>query len=227
MARKAYARRYAQAVFEIALEKKELERWQADLQKVAAAVSDSTFLAVLENPKIKLEEKSRLLSRILGDISPLALNLVLLLIARASIGMMGEIAGEYQRLLDAYRGIQAADVTTAVPLDDRDKQKLAEKLGSLVGAKVVLKSEVDPGILGGIIARVGGKLLDGSTRSKLIASEERAGRWRKEAVKKINVIPAKDGIQNMHSVILSGAKHPHQGITDSSSSGHKETLRMT
>jgi len=169
MARKAYARRYAQAVFEIALEKKELERWQTDLQKVAAAVGDSTLLAVLENPKIKLEEKSRLLSRILGDISPLALNLVLLLIARASIGIMGEIAGEYQRLLDAYRGIQAADVTTAVPLDDRDKRELAEKLGSLVGAKVVMKSEVDPGILGGIIARVGGKLLDGSTRSKLIA----------------------------------------------------------
>jgi F-type H+-transporting ATPase subunit delta len=169
MAKKAYARRYAQAVFEIALEKKELERWQNDLQKVAAAIGDSSFLAVLENPKIKLEEKSRLLSRILGDISPLALNLALLLIARARIGMMGEIAGEYQRLLDAYRGIQAADVTTAVPLDDRDKQKLAEKLGSLVGAKVVMKSEVDPGILGGIIARVGGKLLDGSTRSKLVA----------------------------------------------------------
>jgi F-type H+-transporting ATPase subunit delta len=169
MARKAYARRYAQAVFEIALEKKELERWQTDLQKVAVAVSDSTLLAVLENPKIKLEEKSGLLSRILGDISPLTLNLVLLLIARAGIGMVGEIAGEYQRLLDAYRGIQAADVTTAVPLDDKDKRELAEKLGSLVDAKVSLKSEVDPGILGGIIARVGGKLLDGSTRSKLIA----------------------------------------------------------
>ena len=169
MARKAYARRYAQAVFEIALEKNELERWQADLPKVAAAVSDSNLLAVLENPKIKIEEKSRLLLKVLGDINPLALNLVLLLIARAGIGMIGEIAAEYQRLLDAYRGIQAADVTTAVPLDDRDKQELAEKLGSLVGAKVVLKSEVDPGILGGIIARVGGKLLDGSTRSKLIA----------------------------------------------------------
>jgi F-type H+-transporting ATPase subunit delta len=169
MARKAYARRYAQAVFEIALEKKELERWQADLEKVAAAVSDSSFLAVLENPKIKIEEKSRLLSNVLGDISPLTLNLALLLIARAGIGMLGEIAGEYQRLLDAYRGIEKADVTTAVPLDDKDKRELAEKLGSLVGAKVVLKSEVDPGILGGIIARVGGKLLDGSTRSKLIA----------------------------------------------------------
>jgi F-type H+-transporting ATPase subunit delta len=169
MAKKAYARRYAQAVFEIALEKGELERWQADLQKVASAVRDSAFLDVLENPKIKIEEKSGFISRVLGDINPLALNLVLLLTARAGAGMMGEIAGEYGRLLDAYRGIQTADITTAVPLDDRDKRELAERLGLLVGAKVVVKSEVDPGILGGIIARVGGKLLDGSTRSKLIA----------------------------------------------------------
>lgn len=169
MPRKAYARRYAQAVFEIALEKNELERWQADLPKVAAAVSDSSFLPVLENPKIRIEDKSRLLSKVLGDINPLALNLVLLLIARAGAGMIGEIAAEYQRLLNAYRGIETADVTTAVPLDARDKQKLAEKLGALVEAKVELKTEVDPGILGGIIARVGGKLLDGSTRSKLMA----------------------------------------------------------
>jgi F-type H+-transporting ATPase subunit delta len=136
---------------------------------MADAVGESEFLAVLESPKIKIEEKSRLLSQVLADISPLALNLALFLVARASIGVIGEIAAEYQRLLDAYRGIQTADVTTAVSLDERDKRELDEKLSSLVGAKVMLKSEVDPGILGGIIARVGGKLLDGSTRSKLIA----------------------------------------------------------
>ena len=176
MPRKAYARRYAQAVFEIALEKNELEWWQADLSKVAAAVSDSNFLAVLENPKIKTEDKSRLLSKILGDINPLTLNLLLLLISRSGIGMVGEIAAEYQRLLNAYRGIQTAEVTTAVPLDDRDKKKLAEKLGFMVDATVELKTEVDPDILGGIIARVSGKLLDGSTRSKLLAlKKELAG----------------------------------------------------
>ena len=62
MARKAYARRYAQAVFEIALEKKELERWQSDLQKIVAAVSDAAFLAALESPKIKFDDKTRFLS---------------------------------------------------------------------------------------------------------------------------------------------------------------------
>ncbi len=169
MPRKAYGRRYAQAVFEIALEKKELERWQTDLQKVVEAIGDETFLAAMESPKIKIDKKTELLKKRLGDINPLALNLVLMLINRGGVGMIGEIAGEYQRLLDAYRGVQTADVITAVSLDDKDKEKLAENIGALLGTKVVLKSEVDPEILGGIVARVGGKLLDGSTRSKLAA----------------------------------------------------------
>ncbi len=169
MARKAYARRYAQAVFEIALEKKELERWQSDLQKIAGAVKDADFLAALESPKLSLGDKTRLLFRMLGEVNPLTLNLVQLLIARASIGMIGEIAEEYQRLLDSYHGIEPAEVITAVPLDDKDIKKLTESLSDLVGKKVTLKSEVDSSIIGGIIARIGGKLLDGSTRSKLAA----------------------------------------------------------
>ena len=169
MPRKVYARRYAQAAFEIALEKKELDKWQSDLQKVVDVVSDEVFLAALESPKIKLDDKSLLLSKQLGKINPLVLNMAKLLIDRGGIGMIGEIADEFQRLLDAYRGIQTADITTAVPLDDKDKKKLAENLGVLLDMKVEIKSEVDPEILGGIIARVGGKLLDGSTRTKLAA----------------------------------------------------------
>jgi F-type H+-transporting ATPase subunit delta len=169
MPRKLNARRYAQAVFEIALEKNELERWQSDLQKIVDAIGDETFLAVLESPKIKFEDKSRLLNGLLGDISPLALNLVMMLITRGGVGMMREIAEEYRRRLDEYHGIQTAEVITAVPLDNREKEKLAENLGDMIGKKVLLKSGVDPEIIGGIVARVGGKLLDGSTRSKLIA----------------------------------------------------------
>jgi len=168
MPRKFNTRRYAQAVFEIALEKKELERWQSDFDKVVDAISDNTFLAVLESPKIKFEDKSRLMAR-LGDISPLALNLVMLLVTRGGVNMMGEIAEEYRRRLDEYHGVQTAEVVTAIPLDNKDNERLSDTLGTMTGKKVVLKSGVDPEILGGIVARVGGKLLDGSTRSKLIA----------------------------------------------------------
>ena len=168
MPRKFNARRYARAVFEIALEEKGLERWQSDLQKLVGAVGDAEFLAVLESPRIKFEEKSRLLSQLAG-IGPLALNLVRLLVTRGGVNILPAIAAEYRRLLDEYHGIQNAAVVTAVSLDKKDKEKLAAELGVMVGKKIQLESAVDPAIIGGIVARVGGRLLDGSTRSKLTA----------------------------------------------------------
>jgi F-type H+-transporting ATPase subunit delta len=169
MARRTYARRYSQAVFNIARERNELDRWQSDLKKIASLGEDATFLALAENPKIRFEDKARLLAEGLGDINPLALNLVYLLVAKGRLSMVGDVADEYQRLLDSYRGIEQAEVTTAIPLDDKDKQRLGERLGAVVGKKIVLKPKVDSNVVGGIVARIGGKLLDGSTRSKLLA----------------------------------------------------------
>ena len=169
MARRAYAKRYAQAVFEIAVETGELDTWQSDLRKVASLGEDVAFTALLENPKLPFDAKARLLAERFGDINPLALNLVYLLLPRGRLSMVGDIADEYQRLLDSYRGIEQAEVITAIPLDDEDKLRLAERLGTIVGKKVVLKSEVNSNLIGGIIARVGGKLIDGSTRSQLLA----------------------------------------------------------
>ncbi len=169
MARRVYAKRYSQAVFEIALEKKELDRWQTDLRKIVSLSEDATFVAFLESPRFHFDDKARLLSERLSDINPLALNLVYLLIARGRLSMVGDIDDGYQRLLDGYRGIERAEITTAVPLGDEDKQRLEERLGAIVGKKAVLKPEVDSSVIGGIVARIGDKLLDGSTRSQLMA----------------------------------------------------------
>ncbi len=169
MVRRAYAKRYSQAVFQIAVERGEPDKWQSDLRRIAALGENAAFVALLESPKVHPDDKVRLLSEQLGDISPLALNLVCLLVAKGRLRMVDEIADEYQRLLDSYHGIERAEVITAVPLDDEDKLRLAERLGAVVGKKVVIKPEVDSSLIGGIIARIGGKLLDGSTRSRLEA----------------------------------------------------------
>ena len=179
MARRAYARRYAQAVFEIALETKELDKWQSDLRKIVSIVGDAALVAFLESPKVHFEDKARLLSERLKGINPLALNLTLLLVTRGRLSIIGEIADEYQRRLNSYRGIEPAEIITAIPLDDKDKLKLTEHLGAIVGKKVVLKSEVDSALIAGFVARVGSKLLDGSTHSKLMTlKKELAGTGR-------------------------------------------------
>jgi F-type H+-transporting ATPase subunit delta len=176
VARAAYARRYAQAVFEIALEKNELDRWQADLARVASLAGDAALIALLQDPRVPFETKAKLISGALGEVHPLVLNLVYLLLLRGRLGMLGEIADEYRRLLDGHRGIERAEVITAVPLDDEEKQKLAERLGAVTGKKITVEAEVDPGLVGGFTARIGGKLLDGSTRRKLAALKSELAR---------------------------------------------------
>ena len=169
MARRVYARRYSQAVFQIAMEREELDSWQSDLSKIASLGEDAAFTALLEHPKLNFDAKARLLSERLGDINPLALNLVYLLVTKNKLSIVGEISEEYHRLLDSHRGIEQAEVITAIPLIDEDKVKLEERLGIIVDRKVVISAKVDSSMIGGIVARIRGKLLDGSNRSRLEA----------------------------------------------------------
>ena len=169
MARRAVARRYAQAVFEIALESNELDRWQADLEKILQAIGEPEVKGFLESSRVPLEAKQKLLAGALKGCHPLALNFVYLLISRELLGMMGAIIGEYRRLLDSHRGIQAVEVTTVVPLNEGEKEKLARQLSSLVGKKVVLENNVDRAVVGGFKARIGDRLLDSSIAGRLEA----------------------------------------------------------
>ena len=95
MARRVYAKRYSRAVFEIALEKDELDKWQSYLTKIASVNEDIPFVALLQNPKLSFDIKVKLLAERLGDIEPLASNLVHLLVAKGKLNLAGDIADEY------------------------------------------------------------------------------------------------------------------------------------
>ena len=156
-----------------------MERWQSDLEKMVQTVKDEDIRRFLESPKIHFEAKSKLLSEHMKGVNPLVLNLVLMLISRGRLNIIGEIAAEYQRLLRSSRGVELAEVTTAVPLAKEDEQKLARQLGRIVGKKIEIKADINPGIIGGFTARIGDRLLDGSTRGKLAAlKKELAGAGR-------------------------------------------------
>ena len=182
MANSAYARRRAQAVFRTALNKKELNRWQSDLRRIASLIRDEAVFALLENPEVRFDDKAKVLSERLGDINPQALKLMSELVTKGRLAVISDIADEYQRLVDNYRGIEGAEVaevTTAIPLDDEDRLRLAQRITSIVGKPVVLKPKVDSSLIGGIIIRVGDKLIDGSIRSKLEALKREMGRTAK------------------------------------------------
>ena len=174
----AYARRYAQAIFRMALEQKDLNRWQSDLRKVAAIMKDSALLSLISNPTITGEEKTKTLTLRLGDVNPLAIKLVLLLAAKGKLAALDDIAEEYQTLVDNYRGVEGteiAEITTAIQLDYDYQLIIAQRITDIVGKPVLLRPKVDPAIIGGIIIRVGDKLIDGSIRSKLAALKKDLG----------------------------------------------------
>ena len=105
----------------------------------------------------------------MGEIDPYVFNLALLLVGKDVLRLADDIASEYRLLFDAYRGIEHAEVTTAVPLDEKDKEAISNRIGEIMGRKVTLDMQVDPSIIGGFIARIGDMLIDGSVRQNLDA----------------------------------------------------------
>jgi F-type H+-transporting ATPase subunit delta len=167
MAKGVSGKRHAQAVFQIALEEKQFDRWLTDLERIAAVLGDAEIAAVLANPRVSPEKKKDVLDRGLAGISPTAMNLAQLLVARNRLHLVQSLAVEYKRLMNAYGGVELAEVMTAVPISPQEGEKVGKGLAALSGKKVTLELGVDPEILGGFVARLGDKLIDGSARTRL------------------------------------------------------------
>jgi F-type H+-transporting ATPase subunit delta len=167
MPRISSAKRYAQAVFELALERNEFESWQEGLKEIADLTTDKKLMALLENPNLSFAAKKTLLHERLGKINPLAFNLALILVSKRLLRRSGNLLERYNELLDAHRGVERAKVTTALSLGDKERDAISHRLGEIVERKVVVDAQVDPSIIGGFIARIGDMLIDGSIHQKL------------------------------------------------------------
>lgn len=167
MATTAAARRYAQAVFDIAVERNELDKWGKELAEIAGVFADASVHAVLESPRVPFSKKQELLGRALPGLSPLGLNLAYLLVKAGRIGIAAALVERYGALVDEHLGIVHAQVTTVLPLDDGEKGQVSDWLGRLSGKKVVFEASADARILGGLIVRMGDQVIDASVRSRL------------------------------------------------------------
>jgi len=167
MPRIGSGKRYAQAVFELALERNELEKWQEALKRILEVSTDEEFMALMESPRLPFETKKDFLLKRLGEIHPLAINLTLLLVHKGTLRLMGNIYHHYLALLDAHRGVERAKVFSAVPLGAEERDFISMGLGKMMERNVVIEDKVDPSIIGGFIARVGDLLIDGSIRQRL------------------------------------------------------------
>jgi len=161
------ARRYAQAIFQIAKAKNNLGEWEKDLKRITGIGKDQQVVDLIDNQKVPFTKKAELIKQKLGKADELVLNLCYLLIFKGKFKNAGQISDEYEGLLNEHKGIKHALVTTAVPVDEAEKLKISNQLEKITGKKVSVKLQVNPSILGGIIARIEDTQIDGSIRNKL------------------------------------------------------------
>jgi F-type H+-transporting ATPase subunit delta len=162
------ARRYAQAVFEIGDEGKALDAWLTDVRLIADYFTNRQLIFILGEPNIRFDRKEAIVRDLLGDkIHPEAMGLALTLVERGLVSLAGRIRTEFEKLYNDARGQAVAQVTSALPLDDAARASISRQLEQMTGKRIVLQEQVDRALLGGVTARVGDTLIDGSVRRRL------------------------------------------------------------
>jgi F-type H+-transporting ATPase subunit delta len=167
------AKRYAEAAYLLAREEGKEDAWTAGLAAMAALFGDRQARLLFENTRVPMAQKQQLVERALAGVDPLVLNLARLLLRRGRTALGPQIADAFRELVDESKGIAHATVTSAVPLSPEDQRAIIQRLREITGGEVVLETEVDDSILGGLVVRIGDRLIDGSTKSRLLALKRR------------------------------------------------------
>jgi len=168
----ASAKRYAAAAFAVAADGGDpaFDAWLNTLTSLARIMQMPSARVVFLSPAIPSEQKRAALDRLLPDAPPTVRNFLHIIADRDRLDEVSGIADSLRDLINDRRGIITAEVTTAVPLDAEMERLVAERLATYLNRppeKVVIRTRVDPTIIGGVIARVGDRLIDDSVRGRL------------------------------------------------------------
>ena len=167
------AGRYAGALFELALESKTVDAVKADLEKFDALVASSPDLTrLVRSPVFGAEEQTKALSAVLdrAGIAGLAAKFLKVIAGNRRLFAVRDMIKAFRKLVARYKGEVTADVTVAEPLGDRHLDALKAALKTVTGGKSVdLEVKVDPAIIGGLVVKLGSRMVDSSLRTKLNA----------------------------------------------------------
>ena len=162
--------RYARALYELADEAGRLDAVAGDLRALARALDESAELAGLaRSPVLSRDEQGRAMAALLEAMGAddLVRRGVGLLARKRRLFALRAIAADYLRLLAARRGRTAAEVTSARGLTPGESDRLRASLKRVLGREVAIETRVDPELLGGLVVRIGSRMLDGSVRTRL------------------------------------------------------------
>lgn len=166
----ASARRYATAAFNVASQTGDYDGWLNVLLEFTRILRMPSARTIFMSPAVPTSQKVAAVDQLLPQATPVVRNFLHILAERDRLDEVPGIADALRDLINAKRGIVTAEVITAIPLD-RDMERLvAQRLAGYLGReadKVTIRSRVDPAIIGGVVARVGDRLIDDSVRGRL------------------------------------------------------------
>jgi F-type H+-transporting ATPase subunit delta len=160
--------RYAKAILDLAIDKKADVTLEKDMSLVVSTIQENGDLKdMLGSPVISGKVKKSILNGVFKGIHELGKGLIGLLVDKKRIALLSEVATQYIRLHEEYKGERVAYVTTAVPLSKDLQEKLLKEVEKLTGDKVTLENQVDESVLGGFVLRVGDLQYNASIANKL------------------------------------------------------------
>lgn len=166
------ARRYAEAVADVAIERKQVEQIDAELGTFAQMVKSSKELyEIFASPVLSSDQKSKVLNALVERTKPSAVtaNLLRAMLKNYRLHYVEAVYEQYKREINERRGIEKAEVITATNLNPDEKNLLSRRLQAVTGKKVEVEFKVEPEIIGGVVTRIGSLAYDGSIRTQLEA----------------------------------------------------------
>ncbi|ASS67283.1 MULTISPECIES: F0F1 ATP synthase subunit delta [unclassified Paenibacillus] len=163
------AKRYAQALYDVASTQNLVAEVRQQLELIAGALaSDGDVSRFLSTPGIEPSVKLDIIKKAIGDrVSSIVLNTVTLLIERGRQSSVGSVSEAYGRIADEASGESRATVYTAIALSEAELAKVLQQFGVIAGRRIIGEQVVEPSLLGGIKVRIGDKIYDGSLSTKL------------------------------------------------------------
>jgi F-type H+-transporting ATPase subunit delta len=164
------ARRYARAILEIGVDQGALDKLGADLRVLAQAMKVSPELVTaLNNPGFRRADRKKIIDALLERIGahPVTRNVTHLLLDRERLGSLPDISRELDAMIESRSGKVTAEVTSATPLTPDQVTQITAQLQKLSGKQVQIVRREDPALLGGVVAKLGDTVYDGSLRTQL------------------------------------------------------------
>ena len=162
------AKRYAKAIFELALESKDIDTWLTNIRMVCESAKNHEFSMILDSSKISSEDKNSLVDKVLSSkLSDLQLNFVKLLAKNQSFLLINEIYNQFEHEFEKHNNKVKVTLSSPFKVDSNLRNKINELVKNISGSDPQIEEKIDDTLIGGIVIKIGDTVIDGSFKNKL------------------------------------------------------------